>query len=62
MQKIDFSDCPTHGRADALRKALSFLHLSREGKKTKPAIVETGCIRRFFLGGIAKDMTALFTH
>tara|TARA_R110000824_G_scaffold348039_1_gene534789 strand:+ start:4949 stop:5518 length:570 start_codon:yes stop_codon:yes gene_type:complete len=45
MQKIDFSDCPTHGRADALRKALSFLHLSREGKKTKPAIVETGCIR-----------------
>ena len=42
MKKINFDDCPDHGRAATLRKALTHL-FSLENKK--PIMVETGCIR-----------------
>lgn len=43
-QKINFNDCPEHGREIALKRALNLLHSIR-GEDVEIIIVETGCIR-----------------
>jgi hypothetical protein len=42
MKKISFDECPAHGRATVLKKALAHVHLL---DKQELILLETGCIR-----------------